>query len=249
MTSPFDAVAGCYQLGRHPLPEDLWILIQNYIGEKEIDVAIDIGCGTGESTVGAAKFANSAIGVDSSKKMVEIARKRHINATFLLDDGEHSAIQNESSDLVTFGSSLHWMNASSAVSESTRILKRGGICAIWWVLFPELNEKLGMLIDRHMKLWNMKQFPKPGPIADIIQILESSNSFIDITQLEGRENALWEPENLLAFLDSTVFFKTYLSKIPFPEKYREKITREIHESGGDQFKVGFEVKGLLARKK
>ena len=103
---------------------------------KTSSIVADLGCGTGDLLDFLGPHTACSIGVDSSVKMLEQARKRfnhrhrsHID--FRLGELEHLPIGNCEVDTAIFSLVLHHLpNPERAVAESERILKSGGILII-----------------------------------------------------------------------------------------------------------------------
>lgn len=94
--------------------------------------AVDLGCGTGELLSSLKEKADSVIGVDSSPKMLDIARKRlkDIKEGFELRLGEmeHLPLRDEEVDLAVINMVLHHMPSPAVgIEEVHRILKPYGV--------------------------------------------------------------------------------------------------------------------------
>ena len=101
--------------------------INSYLGLKApVERALDVGCGTGQSTVALQKIANSVVGVDISAEMLKLAKRqpgiKYHNASAedlsMFDDG--------SFDLITTSMAFHWFDHTRFLYEANRILKTSG---------------------------------------------------------------------------------------------------------------------------
>jgi len=94
------------------------------------DAVLDIGCGPGAAVRLAAASATSAVGVDASAPMIEIAKKRSSglpNATFTTSPAESLPFDDETYSLVwTIQSWHHWNDPTRAFGEVVRVLKPDG---------------------------------------------------------------------------------------------------------------------------
>jgi len=93
---------------------------------------VDLGSGTGLSTLAWKDYAEEIIGVEPNKEMMKTAQSycsdfNHIQflERFSIDTG----IEDSSADLVLCSQSLHWMEPEGTFKEVARILKKGGIFA------------------------------------------------------------------------------------------------------------------------
>ena len=101
--------------------------IRSHLGiQNLVDRALDIGCGTGQSTIALKEIANSVVGVDISAEMLKLAKRQpgieYHNASAedlsMFDDG--------SFDLITTSMAFHWFDHTRFLSEANRILKNPG---------------------------------------------------------------------------------------------------------------------------
>ena len=91
---------------------------------------LDIGCGPGAAVRAAAAAVARAVGVDRSKSMIEIARRRsggHDNVGFQVAAAEQLPFPNQSFDRVwTIHAFHHWEEPEAGLAESLRVLRPGG---------------------------------------------------------------------------------------------------------------------------
>jgi SAM-dependent methyltransferase len=96
--------------------------------------ALDVGCGTGLSTAPLMDAAAFVVGVDPSEAMLRLARER-VRSAFVLGDGNRLPFQDDSFQLVTLSSAIHWLSGEG-VRETARVLLAGGWLAsydVWFV--------------------------------------------------------------------------------------------------------------------
>lgn len=94
------------------------------------DTVLDIGCGPGAAVRLAATSAASAVGVDASAPMIEIAKKRSTgltNVSFETAPAELLPFEDQTYSVVwTIQSWHHWNEPKRAFSEVARVLRPGG---------------------------------------------------------------------------------------------------------------------------
>lgn len=96
------------------------------------EVGVDLGCGTGELLAAMKNHADKVIGVDSSPRMLEEARKRFSgkadgNIDIRLGEIEHLPMGDNEAHLAVISLVLQYLDEpGAAVSEVGRILKPGG---------------------------------------------------------------------------------------------------------------------------
>jgi len=109
-------------------------------------VLLDAGCGSGMFSSLAIKAGAQVVGMDAAEGLLEVARQRNPENTFLEEDLEAMPFSNESFDMVTgFNSFQYAGNFANALIEAKRVLKTGGrlVIGIWDK--PELSEAATVL--------------------------------------------------------------------------------------------------------
>lgn len=136
------------------------------------EIAVDIGCGTGQVAFLLAKFFEKTIGIDPSETMITkcnkllLSNKKYPNQLCFkkcfAEDLLPIGISNNSIDLVTAAECFHWFNHELFFKEMARILKNGGTLAYWCYLDPIIlkNKTTGKNIDleKYMQLYNKYTF-------------------------------------------------------------------------------------------
>ncbi|XP_028819688.1 putative methyltransferase DDB_G0268948 [Denticeps clupeoides] len=96
------------------------------------ELAVDVGCGSGQGTVLLAPHFTKVEGTDISPAQVEEAQK-HVtaqNISYRQGPAEELPFPDGSVDLVTAMSAFHWFDHPRFLRESDRILKPGGCLAL-----------------------------------------------------------------------------------------------------------------------
>lgn len=96
--------------------------------------AVDVACGTGNSTLALVEVATQVIGVDPSAEMLSLAVEDE-RITYRVGPAEHLPIGDDACDLITIASAFHWMEHAAALAEAYRVLRAGGWLAIYDNLF------------------------------------------------------------------------------------------------------------------
>lgn len=101
-------------------------------------LAVDVGCGNGQSTLPLCKYFHKVIGCDVSRAQIELARKDIPNVSYVQSAGEDMAfLENNSTDLINMISALHWLDLDKFYPEVKRVLKPGGVLsAVAHDIFP-----------------------------------------------------------------------------------------------------------------
>jgi ubiquinone/menaquinone biosynthesis C-methylase UbiE/DNA-binding HxlR family transcriptional regulator len=131
MRSFFDSVAG--RLGKDYVPGQSWKgMAEALLRLMPPMVIADLGAGEGTFALLLAQRAKKVIAVDTSAKMIEVAREQALrhgvkNVEYRLGDMEEVPVEDGAVDLVFFSQSLHHaLHPERALHEAWRILQPGG---------------------------------------------------------------------------------------------------------------------------
>ena len=149
ISHPFnlDNLAKLYKSFRPHYPKEVYEGIIAYYKEHQNSycLALDVGCGTGLSTVPLAQYFDKVIGLDNSPTQLAEADRTKTNVSYWKGNAEDlSFCASESVDLVTCMMTYHWIdNKEEFYEEVRRVLKPNGVLAmcVYWVGFIDLGEK------------------------------------------------------------------------------------------------------------
>jgi ArsR family transcriptional regulator len=152
MRAFFDSVAG--RLGKDYVPGKSWkSLAEALLRLIPPMVIADLGSGEGAFALLLAQRAKKVIAVDSSAKMIEVAREQALrhgvkNVDYRLGDMEEIPIGDGEVDLVFFSQSLHHaLHPARALEEAFRILSSGGRIVILDLVKHRFEEAREMYAD------------------------------------------------------------------------------------------------------
>ncbi|KAM3607709.1 uncharacterized protein V6R79_012375 [Siganus canaliculatus] len=99
---------------------------------RPFELAVDVGCGSGQGTVLLAKHFASVVGTDVSRAQVEMALQhaQESNITYRECVAEDLPFADSSVDLVTAMSAFHWFDRPRFLQEAHRVLKTHGCLAL-----------------------------------------------------------------------------------------------------------------------
>ncbi|GBL76580.1 Putative methyltransferase DDB_G0268948 [Araneus ventricosus] len=124
--------AQIYSAHRPDVPPEIAQKSVNFLREKfdgDLDIAVDVGCGSGQSSVILTPFFRLVYGLDASEAQIQEAVKNraYSNIHYRLQEAESLPFETCSVQLVTACASLHWFNLEVFFSEVRRILVPGGV--------------------------------------------------------------------------------------------------------------------------
>lgn len=222
----FSGFADTYENARPVMPYYPVAVIHQYLG-KNPETVVDLGCGTGLSTLVWEGNCKIAVGVEPNEDMLTVARtKQKDNLSFRKAFANETGLPNNFAEAIICSQSFHWMEPVQTLAEINRILKSGGIFATvdcdwppvcnWGVekaycdLFKEVNEierqipKIGEQYHKWDKNKHLSNIEQSGYFRFVREIVFSneekcdSNRFINIALSQGGlQNALKEKPELI----------------------------------------------------
>lgn len=153
----------------------IWQRFKELVAIDATDIVLDVGCGTGRATRDIAKIAadGSALGIDLSGPMLQVARDRSkaeslSNVSFVQGDAQVFEFEADSFDLAvsSFGA-MFFGDATAAYTNIGRALKPGGRLAVLTWREIERNEWLmglrsSLAMGRDLPVPSSEQ---PGPFS------------------------------------------------------------------------------------
>ena len=138
----YDLTAEIYDERYTRIQREKYEVVKKYLS-KRVARILDLGCGTGMFLEELAGRNEIVIGVDSSMKMLDIARKRASGASLVCADADHLPFKDRSFDVVVSVTLLQ--NVPEPVvtmKEIARVLKPGGISIVTSLKRKHSPEKL-----------------------------------------------------------------------------------------------------------
>ncbi|XP_055062099.2 putative methyltransferase DDB_G0268948 [Misgurnus anguillicaudatus] len=130
-----NAHAKSYRCYRVSPPQDLIDEVLNYLRKTihgYLDLAVDVGCGSGQGTELLAPHFLTVVGIDVSPAQLKIADvdEHAPNVCYRESPAEDLPFEDESADLVTSMTAAHWFDHPRFLKEADRILRPGGCLAL-----------------------------------------------------------------------------------------------------------------------
>ncbi len=124
----FSAVAARYAEFRPTYPAELFAWLASLC--KEHEAAWDCATGSGQAAIGLAPHFTQVVATDASAEQIAHADGPG-NVIFRVAPAEASGLQDRSVDLVTVAQAAHWFDLPKFFDEARRVLKPGGVLALW----------------------------------------------------------------------------------------------------------------------
>ncbi len=136
-----------YSSYRPPLHSSI---LEKCIGARKYSFGLDIGCGTGQSTLALKQYCERVFGIEPSRSMIEKAIDAP-GVTYETYDGLLIPGQKEQFDIITFAGSLYYAKSHALLAEVQRVLTSGGHIVIYdfEVDFNPVFEQIGKPPSEH----------------------------------------------------------------------------------------------------
>lgn len=156
-----------YARFRPSYDDSLYEFIVHY-HEGGDELAVDIGCGSGQASYPLTRYFKRVIGTDLSGTMVATATSRaeeepslRGRISFQQSPAEElTFLENNSVDLITVAQCVHWFQLDKFFDEVYRVLKPNGTIAIWGYADPVFNDPVA---DRLSMEFTYEDPTKLGP--------------------------------------------------------------------------------------
>ncbi|MDP4146043.1 MAG: class I SAM-dependent methyltransferase [Bacillota bacterium] len=248
----FLGFADIYDSARPKCPKKVMEIIVGYLGRNP-SLVVDLGCGTGLSTTIWSEVSSNVIGIEPSPDMIRVAREKAAfleNVKFISAFSHNIGLESNSVDVITCSQSFHWMNPEITLNEASRILKEGGIFAVYdcdwppvcnWEAELEYNkliEKVNEIEATHPAVKNKSiKWDKENHFSNI----KNSGNFRYVREIVFSNTEICNAERFIAIALSQgglqAIMKAGIDEInPFLASFKERIA-EIF--GDSEFEIGF----------
>ncbi len=124
----FSDISSNYNLFRPRYPSALFEFLDSICSEKKL--AWDCATGNGQAAFSLAQHFEMVIATDASEEQINQA-EQHPRVTYQVATAENSKLPDHSVNLITVAQALHWFDMPAFYAEAKRILKPGGLLAVW----------------------------------------------------------------------------------------------------------------------
>ena len=212
--------------------------------QRPVGFAVDVGCGSGHSTVALKEIAGLVAGLDISAEMLDFAERKP-GIQYIRSAAETLAIKSNSADLLTTSMAYHWFKPEEFFTEGRRILRDGA----WLIIFN--NGFRGQMkrnpeFERWVNSVYEERYPAPSRNAAPMTSEFAGQHGFNFPYQEDYENEVeFTVEELAAYLitQSNVIAATEQGQENVEDVYEWLITqtRPFFKSG----KVGFPFSGFI----
>jgi ubiquinone/menaquinone biosynthesis C-methylase UbiE len=147
-----------YAKGRPYFHPQVISRIKNYLALTDpFSRAIDVGCGTGLSTVALKEIARRIVGVDNSAQMIALVPQEP-RIEYFVSPAEKLPVKDDDFDLMTVSSAFHWIDRGRFFAEARRVLQRQAWLIVYDNCFLEQMQE-----NAEFRSWFKEQFMTKYP--------------------------------------------------------------------------------------
>jgi ubiquinone/menaquinone biosynthesis C-methylase UbiE len=189
--------------------------------EQPVPRALDVACGTGQSSRALQAIAEDVTGTDLSSEMLEYARE-NLGIEFLESPAENLPFTAETFDLLTVCMAFHWFDQAKFLLEVDRVLKPNG----WLILYNNFFRSQ-MISNQEFLRWANSfyaNYPVPARVETPTDPAFFSSHGFRLDPLEDIENQVsFTPNELAAYMTTQ---SNFIAKV---EEGTESL-EEVHAS-------------------
>jgi SAM-dependent methyltransferase len=169
-------VAARYTNVRPFFHDEVMARVCNFAGLPHFQRALDVGCGTGQSSIALAAVCDHVVAIDASPGMLQHASPRP-NIAYQPGLAEQLDFAAGEFDLVSAGSALHWFDQDRFFAQCQKVLAPAGVLAIYNDHFTAHMEG-AVACKRWMRTRFAKRFraPRRG-MRDIDEVSAAEGGF------------------------------------------------------------------------
>ena len=253
-------ISEAYSKFRPVYPQNVANIIVDYMkskGSLACDFAVDVCCGSGQSTFLLRDYFNKVVGLDISETQIQQAKVKcredtssELAVTFIIGDAHNLPFESSSVDLLTCAMAWHWLDTEKFYNEAKRVLKPGGCLAIYGH---------GVVVKDNNRIKNAFDLFLDALISSDSLEEESMHAInnykgveIPFSQTQRIEFSLPQKssiDQLLGFISSvSTYSKTYCTKYPensLMQKIRARYDTEEGKQDVEEYTFpGFAILGI-----
>ncbi len=141
----FSRVATSYAEYRPHYPAELYQWLASELAGHEC--AWDCGTGSGQAAVALASYVGAVVATDASVAQLASAHAA-ARVHYAVMRAEFAALADRSVDLLTVAQALHWFDIDRFFVEADRVLRPGGVIAVWSYGLATISPGIDLILAR-----------------------------------------------------------------------------------------------------
>ena len=189
----FSKQSDFYAKYRPKYPEELFEYLISLCKSKDLEW--DCATGNGQAAISLSNYFKKIVATDFSNNQLSNAFQR-VNIEYRLEKAEESTLETNSVDLITVATAIHWFNIPQFYKQTDRVLKPGGVLAVWGYGGCRVSTQLDEILNRFNfetlnNYWppetkmnwidNYRNLPFPYPLLGTPKFIATANyTFYDL---------------------------------------------------------------------
>ncbi|XP_019409681.1 PREDICTED: putative methyltransferase DDB_G0268948 [Crocodylus porosus] len=220
------AHAAGYQRYRLAPPPELQQLLLAYLRDKRtspVQLAVDIGCGSGQGTRVLAAHFEKVIGIDISEAQIEEAKQANTlpNVSYCVSSAEQLPFEDGSVDLITAFVAAHWFDLERFMKELDRVLRPNGCVAFSTytsdvrLQYKDCSEKLTEIFSEAVERLSKYRDERVHRVLDGYKEIYASVPFKDkkrVTDIFGKLSV--SVADVIGYFQTFSMYQTFLRSDP-----------------------------------
>lgn len=217
-------LAQLYTKYRPTYPIELWNKIFAFSAKAGVGdgLAVDLACGSGQSTFDLGHHFRQTVGVDISKAQIECALEKantlgRGDVEFVVCPASKLPFEDESVDLMTCSQAWYFLDPNAVFGEIDRVLKKPGVLAVYCYGRPVLPlEKC----DKLFHDFSSNMIWQEGPYGNVWQVVNQHHCrnmklpYPLAEQHDIHEESTMTLETLVGFIRSVDSYQEYCKQHP-----------------------------------
>ena len=142
----FSGHAADYGRFRPRYPNELFDYLGLLCVEKRL--AWDCATGNGQAANGLSSRFDRVVATDASRQQINYA-DLHINIEYIVARAEAAPLPDASVDLISVAQAMHWFDLESFYAEVRRVLKPGGVLAVWSYQLATIEPVIDAIVEEY----------------------------------------------------------------------------------------------------
>ena len=249
-------ISAAYVKYRPVYPPSVANIITSYMrsrGSSGFEVAVDVACGSGQSTFLLCEYFKKVVGLDISQTQIQQANSKCKDAQstveFKVADAHSLPIESSSINLLTCAMAWHWLDAEKFYAEAKRVLKpRGCLVVYGHGIHVKDNERVKKAFDA----FNNELLHYDFIGEQNMHVLNHYRAVkLPLSQTQRIEFDLPQKstiDQLLGFMSSVSSYRSYCQQHPentLLQKIKDSYEMEGDRCGVEEFTLpGFAILGI-----
>lgn len=212
----FSSAAADYARFRPGYPSGLFEFLSALT--KDHELAWDAGTGTGQSAIHLRDWYDRVVATDASRAQLALAPAL-TGVDYRIEPAEGTSLRRYSVDLATAAAAAHWFDLDRYHAEVRRVVKPGGVLAVWAYHLPLIHPPVDVIIQKYSSAVLGQYWPKRSRHV-LNRYATLPFPYEEIPSPEFHLTAHWSLAELAGFLRSwsaAIAYRTVTGEDPVAE--------------------------------